>query len=60
MNMLQDQQKVIKTSDNSSKFVSADNLPIIFFINGILITGFKFKNYRSNEGNIILSDLLDG
>jgi hypothetical protein len=58
--MLQDNQKIVHTSGKSSKFVSADKLFILFFTNGILIPGFKFKNYRSSEGTHILSDLLDG
>lgn len=42
------------------KFRKAENLPIGFYANGIVIKGYNFYPYKSKESLKILADLLDG
>jgi hypothetical protein len=37
-----------------------DPLPLGFYSNGIVMSGFKFFSYGSNDAYLILADILDG
>lgn len=42
------------------RFKAPESISIAFYKNGLILQGFQFKPYSSNEAQSILSDILDG
>ena len=42
------------------RFKAPDSVAIVFFKNGLVLQGFPFRPYSSNEAQSLLSDILDG
>jgi len=42
------------------KFKAPESVPIMLYKNGLILKGFPFKPYSSNQAQSLLSDILDG